>query len=490
MAAKKTQRSKSRKKKAKASVATTRSRAGPGFAFEDQIGAYLLLQMMMGEALPGFIDSIGSRLQSQTKELGWFIDDLLATSQRDAEPQRRVAVSCKSSAQVSAAGLPKDFVLDAWRQWCRKGEGQMVRGQDCLLLATRGHHPTFAPLWADVKLWSGDTELGLARIAGTARHRRIFDSVRTPIKKLKRSVRDEEFMAFVRHLEVLPTDFDLSDSNDRRQSIARCRDLLKDGTLTNGNKLWLALVDIVRNARLGAGAIELGSVIETLSEQFALRDRPSYASSWLALEASTAKYKKDIESALPNKFIIDRATEVEAAATVITQNAITVLYGESGSGKSALVKTVLDQKFPSWRQLWFGPDQFTAALRYSERAKLGLTHPLSAVLEASSQPDNILIIDAAERLSPDVQNDARDLLALITKAGTNNGPSRWRAIIVGQTEAWAEGAFQAILGSAEPATLGLRPISEDDIKAALRSSQRLSWAASFTPWGRDKQKWR
>jgi hypothetical protein len=476
MAVKKTARSKSKKKKAKASVATTRSRAGPGFAFEDQIGAYLLLQIMMGEALPGFEEAIGTRLQSQTKELGWHVDDLLATSQQSGEPQRRVAVSCKSSAQVSAAGLPKDFVQAAWKQWCQRGKGQMIRGRDCLLLATRGSNTAFAPLWADIKLWSGDPETALARIAGTARHRRVFGSVKTPIKKLKSSVRDEELVEFIRHLEVLPTDFDLSDPSDRKRSIARCRNLLKAGTLAIGTDLWLALVDTVRNARLGHGTIEINGVIESLSKKFNLKDHPSYASSWLALEASTENYKKNIESALANKFVIDRTKEIEAAATLIAQNAIAVVYGESGSGKSALVKTVLDEKFPNWRQVWLGPDQFTAALR--ERAKLGLTHPLSAVLEASVEPDNALIIDAAERIRLDVQSDARDLLASITKAVTTGGPGRWHVIMVGQTEAWAEGTFQAIVDLPEPATIGLRSVSEDDIKAALRSSSHLSWAAS------------
>jgi hypothetical protein len=277
MAAKETRRSKSRKKKLKASVATTRSRAGPGFAFEDQIGAYLLLQMLMGEALPGAEDAVGSRLQTQTKELGWSIDDLLATSHPDTETRCRVAVSCKSSTQVSAAGLPKDFVLAAWEQWRKRGKGRMRRGQDCLMLATRGHHPAFAPLWADIKLWSGDPKLALARIAGTARHRKVFASIKTPIKKLKRSVRDEELVTFIQHLGVLTTDFDLADSNDRRQSIARCRNLLKDGTLAKGRELWHALIDTARNARLGDGTVEIESVIQNLSHQFVLKDHPSYA---------------------------------------------------------------------------------------------------------------------------------------------------------------------------------------------------------------------
>jgi len=480
MARKKTRRPKIRKKKVKASVATTRSRAGPGFAFEDQFGAYLLLQTLMGEALPGTEDAIGTRLQTQTKELGWSIDDLLATSKPDAETQRRVAVSCKSSTQVSAAGLPKDFVLAAWEQWCKRGKGRMRRGQDCLMLATRGHHPAFALLWADIKNWSsGNPKVALARIGGTAKHRKIFASVKTPVKKIKRGVQDEELIAFIRHLEVRATDFDLADSDDNRQSVARCRSLLKGGALAKGRELWRTLIDTVRDARLGAGTVELESLIQNLSRQFVLKDHPSYVSSWLALEASTAAYKKNIESTLPNKFAIDRTTDVAAVAEMISQNAVSVLYGESGSGKSALVKTVVDQKFPRWRQVWLGPDQLTAALESSERAKLGLIHPLAAVLRASSQPDNVLIIDAAERLPREVQNHARDLVAAVTKDDAGANAHKWRVVIVGQTEAWTEGAFPSIAAMDEPPNREVRTVSPNDIKEALRSAPRLSWAASY-----------
>jgi hypothetical protein len=322
----KTRRSKS-KKKLRTSAATTRSRAGPGFAFEDQIGAYLLLHMLMGEALPGTEDAIGSRLQTQTKELGWSIDDLLATSHPNAKAQRRVAVSCKSSTQVSAAGLPKDFVVAAWDQWCKRGKHRMKREQDCLVLATRSRHPAFQLLWADIKNWSGNERLALARINGTTKHRTLFSHIKSPIKKLKRGVKDKELIAFIRHLEVLATDFDLANSHDLRKSVACCRNLLKDGTLTKGRELWLALVSTVRDARLGAGTIELEGLIQDLSRQFPLEDHPSYASSWLALDANTMAYKKTTETRLPNNFAIDRNTEIAAAAAVISHNAVSVFYG-------------------------------------------------------------------------------------------------------------------------------------------------------------------
>jgi hypothetical protein len=57
--------------------------------------------------------------------------------------------------------------------------------------------------------------------------------------------------------------------------------------------------------------------------------------------------------------------------------------------------------------------------------------------------------------------------------------SKWRVVIVGQTEAWADGAFQQIAGMAEPSNREIRSVSLNDIRAALRSTPRLSWAASY-----------
>jgi hypothetical protein len=62
--AKKTQPAK-QTKKAK-SFATTRSTAGPGFVFEDQIAAFLLLKMLVGEPIPSLgDDGLGSVLRMQ-----------------------------------------------------------------------------------------------------------------------------------------------------------------------------------------------------------------------------------------------------------------------------------------------------------------------------------------------------------------------------------------------------------------------------------------
>ena len=62
----------------------------------------------------------------QTAAIGWLIDDLLVTSAFASGNQRRLAISCKSNVQVSAAGLPSDFVENAWKLWSTASAGPMI----------------------------------------------------------------------------------------------------------------------------------------------------------------------------------------------------------------------------------------------------------------------------------------------------------------------------------------------------------------------------
>ena len=64
------------------------------------------------------------QLQAQVSTLGWRIDDLLLTAEAKGGP-RRLAISAKGNQQVSASGLPSDFVTQAWEQW-RDPQGRLI----------------------------------------------------------------------------------------------------------------------------------------------------------------------------------------------------------------------------------------------------------------------------------------------------------------------------------------------------------------------------
>lgn len=137
--------------------------SGAGFEFEDLISAWQLVKALSGEQTPG-IGGVITQVQAQVSTLGWLIDDLLLTAQA-AGARQRLAISAKGNLQVSAAGLPADFVMRAWQQW-RDPQGPFSRAADGLALVTLGTHQVFDPAWREVKnACSGtDTALAMSRI--------------------------------------------------------------------------------------------------------------------------------------------------------------------------------------------------------------------------------------------------------------------------------------------------------------------------------------
>lgn len=458
---------------------TTRSTAGPGFDFEDRVAAWLLLKILSGQPLPS-VEGSATRLQTQTDALGWLIDDLLVTTTVASDDQRHLAISCKSNVQVSAAGLPRDFAERAWKQWFGADARLMKRGHDHLLLATRGRHPQFQATWSEIKLAASnaDEALGLARIRGPASHRRIFESVSKPAKYLDLSVTDTDVLALIQSIDVAPLDFHISGSEDESAAVARCRTLLVNGTLAEGRRLWAELVGQCRTARLGNGTIDIADLWRDLRHQFELKGHPDYLPSWERLKALTEDYRSGIQSELSSGYVLERKDAADGVGKVVAAGGASVVYGESGTGKSALVRVVLDNQFSKEQQIWFGPDEIAAALSEVERPKLGIHHPLLRVLDASPHAGNVLVIDAAERVSKQVVPKLKALVSDLLAGKGSDGKAAWRAIIIGQTEAWVSGRLQDLAGIELPSAYELEQLPKEDVRLALRATDKLRWLAT------------
>jgi hypothetical protein len=220
---------------------TTRSTAGPGFDFEDRVAAWLLLKVLTGQPLPG-VEGVGTRLQMQVEALGWAIDDILLTATVSLDDQRHLAISCKSNVQVTASGLPTDFVTRCWQQWARVDANPMQRGKDCLMLVTRGRKNAFMATWTELKDAAPGADLALARgrMRATAKHRKLFDSVKTPAKDAGATATDADVVAMVSSIEVAPVDFHIANSEDEKLAVKEARTLLVNGSLADGKRSGLS----------------------------------------------------------------------------------------------------------------------------------------------------------------------------------------------------------------------------------------------------------
>ena len=79
------------------------------------------------------------------------------------------------------------------------GIGPFRRGRDRIALVTRGHHPAFQAVWADIKnaCPGSDPALAIARIRSTKKHKIIFDNIKIVIQESLSTVRDEDVIEFI-----------------------------------------------------------------------------------------------------------------------------------------------------------------------------------------------------------------------------------------------------------------------------------------------------
>ena len=455
---------------------TTRSTAGPGFDFEDQVAAWLLLKVLTGQPLPG-IEGIGTRLQMQVESLGWVIDDILLTTMESPGDQRHLAMSCKSNVQVTASRLPADFVSRCWKQWAQVNPNPMQRGKDRLMLVTRGRNNAFMATWSELKdaAPGADIALAVGRMTATAKHRRIFESVKAPARDAGVTVTDRDVVAMINCMEVTPLDFQIAGSEDEKAAIAQSRKLLVDGSLMEGNRLWIELVAQAKNIRLGSGTLDIADLWRQLRRKYLLKDHPDYEASWQKLRALTDDYKGTIETVLPSGLSLDRKDEIDELSKRITNDRVCVVYGESGSGKSALVKTMLDERFPKAAQVWFGPETLQLALNETARTSLGINQPLVDLLDASPRADNFLVIDAAERVGHDSTLKAKALIESLKRRNASEASIGWHVLIVGQMEAWVRGTLQELAGTASPSNFEVEGLRDETVKDVLRSVADLEW---------------
>lgn len=454
----------------KKTLATTRSTAGAGFAFEDLVAADLLSQMLLDLPVDG-IGAVGDHLLSQAGSAGWCIDDLICVGQTATGTERRLALSCKSNVQVTATGWPADFVSAAWKLW--RTQDPFNRITDRIGLVTRGRNTAFDATWSDLKQWcvGADPTLAMGRINASQTHRRVFDSVRNPGDQDGDHPTDAQTIALISALEIYPLDFQLSPSSAITEATRRCRIALSSENAGEAEQLWIALVQSAEAARLGNGITRLSDLLRDLAPRFALKAHPSIAGAWDRLLALSADQRAGIETALPNGHVVHRRKEAERLSQVLGKAAGCVVIGESGAGKSALVRTTLDAAFPDAAQIWLGSEALGDVLSAARRQAIGIDHDLALILSRSPGRDKLLVLDSAERL------DAATLTKLDTLLRALAGDKAWRVVLISQFAAY-EDQLRALGTVGTWPSVIVTTLSDGSVRAALNSAPTLTWISN------------
>lgn len=446
-------------KRRRAAPATLRSTSGAGFHFEDLISAWLMVHMIQGAPIP-FVGGTASQVQAQVSALGWTIDDLLVTS--DAG---RLALSAKGNTQVTAAGLPRDFVERAWAQW-RDTTSVIDRTKDRLALVTNAPIAAFEGPWREIRAAceSPDPTLGLARIRQNRKQLRVFQSVLA----VQPTPRDEDAVELIRHLHVLPLNLEAEHSTDRSAALGQIRVMLASADAAEAEEVWEYLVKVAKRVRLSLGTLTLQDLWEELKHRFRFLNRPSFLADWRYLDQITSDNKSRIETQFSSGHVLPRTTASDGLLAAITSNRVVEIIGESGTGKSALLKRVAESHLTDWAQVWLRPEDLSNVLSANGRTRSGLRHPIEEILPTTAAERGLLVLDSAERISQEDSFLARKLIQFLRSSTSGN--TGWHAVIVTQR------VDPRLTGPAFEVAVGA--LSAGEVQDAIRGDNRLAWLAS------------
>ena len=157
---------------------------------------------------------------------------------------------------------------------------------------------------------------------------------------------------------------------------------------------------------------------------------------WGYLASATDVWSQDTRDAIGPQHL-PRESLLLQLQTAVQHDGVVVLIGDSGAGKSALLKALLASHLS-------GPAYCLHASEIKAFAAgtlpHGLSRPLSEILPQQSASWALLAVDGVDRLA--AEDEWRSLARILRAAGIGNASSPWRLILTCQAASWAQALLE------------------------------------------------
>lgn len=403
---------------------------GVGFTFEDEVCAYFMSFMLSGvDALPGLTLGRMVKIKLQRKVDGWELDDLILEFEKNGI-RRSCAFSIKSNSQISAKKIPDDLASSLWKQFGKTEQNPFRPEHDYLGLVTSGASTAAKNSLEDLsnlaKNHGGpDLDIHINQPGFTNQDvRDLFSSFSRPADvSCDREIDRADIISRFLH-------FDLELSKPASLYLIRAFENLSSVLISGEAKdLWNDLQSIARKKRSASGEIAFSDIVGSLRDKFRFKEQREFSSDLIKLEEQKDIEIRKIKSTIGSESFIERSLNFSSK---LVQDQINVFIGESGVGKSNLVKQwVLKSEKPT---IWLNHALFNKSGSLAGlNSLLGIGNDLFDIVQYGPS-DQIVVIDGAEKISSD---EGRDLLKLFLLKFQQKSNGRHICIICSQNRIWS-----------------------------------------------------
>lgn len=421
-------------------VAPPKNTGGGGFVFEDDVCAWLLAAMLVGEPVFGADCGAPVRVDFQTRPDGWFLDDVLVTTVAGAT-RHRFALSVKSNAQFTARCAPSDFVTAAWEQWLHIGSTVFDGARDYmgLVIAPLSGAAANSMRGLSEKAQANDPSLFPARLAtpnwAADNERSLFASLACPTI-LGRATTDVDTARLLQRLRFLQRDFGTVPSDSQNVALELCRRAVRSHTAADAQALWSILREVASELRPQAGSLTLSDLISRLRARVLLAEYPDHAGDWTTLDSRSTREVGLVRDSIADRVRLSREGQVTAVIDLLKADDQVALLGPSGVGKSALAKAAFERRRQSGqRTLWFDASALDRAADFGAfETSLHLRHPLAELFGREASVDPLVVIDGLDRLYS--EHAFRSVATLLRAVRGEQPATSWRVLAVCQSQEW------------------------------------------------------
>lgn len=386
-------------------IATPKQTGGGGFNYEDKVGSYFLLCMLLER--PPFSSELGiiRRIDLQRSAAGWAFDDYVITL-NDREVKRTVGISVKSNQQFSKSVIYKSPLELLWEQRLQLNNRVFNPEEDFFCIA---QPPLDITIRSDLDILINlakhqdpvdlDININTTGYASSDRQA-LYKSFECPVK-LNQEAGTPGLLpgAVLSRFMVLEFDFEAVISRSESDLLQFCSQVLANPSEVLNRELYEKLQQICKNRRAFGGYIDLPGLLNDLRHIFKLRAFPSFRHDFEVIAISTKRSLSIIKTTIGGQFEIDRSSLISEMTSGFDIATVLAVTAPSGYGKTSLAKLYVESVQNDQTILWADASYFERDLE----SKLALRYSIRELIDANTESGFLIVIDGLERFYSDVQ---------------------------------------------------------------------------------------
>jgi len=372
---------------------SSKQTGGGGFKFEDEVTAAFCLYLLEGTP-PLAPDLLGpiTNIEFQAKG-GWLFDDLIVTTVKDGITSK-LACSIKSFPIVNEACVEAEQVDRAWKELLGQTTSGFNQSNDHLVLLgappTQKAHDAFNELLAEAR--TGDPKTFADKLS-TATKRSQYKSLECPVTASQTA---EKQLYLASRLLYRVYDFENPTSFSMEDVLKRSGNLLEMDIPAGAKNLFDKLCRIASHYRTTGGTLTYSKLVKEIGPGFALKVPVQFSRELEIVEKHTDSRLRRIDSSIGGEVTVSRTELSKELRSALSKHSVIYVRGRSGSGKSALIRTVLEGRKSRTLFIDCGED-----CNSDFKALLSLRHSLRSLLENLPTEEFCVVLDSLERARRD-----------------------------------------------------------------------------------------